>query len=78
MQDEENTSDKPADSGYLGPNAPAIRSILHDHLHVKKLCLWVPHSLTEKQMTRSVTWSWEILHTSIRLGRGDWQIIETL
>ncbi|CAH1984861.1 unnamed protein product [Acanthoscelides obtectus] len=36
--------------------APAIHSILHDHLHVRKLCsLWVPHSLTKKQKTRRRT-----------------------
>lgn len=46
----------------LGLNAPAIRSILQDHLHVKKLCsLWVPHQLTEEQMTRRVTWCREML-----------------
>ncbi|GLG99328.1 Mariner Mos1 transposase [Gryllus bimaculatus] len=43
-------------------NAPAIHSILHDHLQVKKLCcLWVPHTLTEEQMTRRETWCREML-----------------
>lgn len=46
----------------LGLNAPAIRTILKEHLHVKKLCcLWVPHSLTEDQMTRRVKWCQEML-----------------
>lgn len=43
-------------------HAPAIHSILRDHLKVKKLCcLWVPHSLTEEQMTHRVTWCQNIL-----------------
>ncbi|GLH05037.1 Mariner Mos1 transposase [Gryllus bimaculatus] len=46
----------------LDLNAQAIRSILHDHLQAKKLCcLWVPHTPTEEQMTRRVTWCREML-----------------
>lgn len=35
----------------FGLNAPAIRSILKNHLHVTKLFLWMPHSLGEDQKT---------------------------
>lgn len=39
----------------LGLNAPLIRSLLKNHLHVAKLCcLWVQHNLTKNQKIRYV------------------------
>ncbi|GLH14396.1 Zinc finger protein weckle [Gryllus bimaculatus] len=58
---DEDTNDLQAD-GTLDLNAPEIRSIVHDHFQAKKLCcLWLPHTLTEEQMTRRVTWCREML-----------------
>ena len=38
-------------------NAPALHTILHTHLGVKKVCtLWVPHSLTDAQRECRVKW----------------------
>lgn len=43
-------------------HAPAVQSILKDHLKVKKVCcLWVPHNLTEEQMTHRVAWCRKML-----------------
>ena len=43
--------------------APAVHSILHDHLHVKKVCtLWVPHVLKEEQKAHRVEWCQKMLN----------------
>lgn len=41
----------------LGIGSPAVASILHDHLGVKKVSSrWIPHLLTEEQKARRVDW----------------------
>lgn len=43
-------------------SAPSIRTILHDHLQVRKVCtLWVPHLLTAAQMEGRKKWCQKML-----------------
>jgi len=47
---------------HLGIGMTQIKTILHDHLGVRKLCArWIPHNLTEAQKKARVKWSKEML-----------------
>lgn len=46
----------------LGIAAKQIHTILHDHLHVRKLCSrWIPHNLKEEQKQARVKWCKDML-----------------
>lgn len=53
-------------------NAPAVHSILHEHLNVRKVCtLWVPHKLTDAQMRLRVDWCRKML-TEYEMGSSNY------
>lgn len=61
----------------IGISSGSIRTILHDKLHLRKVCArWVPHQLTEEQKAARVTWCRTMLERfDAGQSRGAWEIL---